>query len=108
LPLWAIPQSCTDLHFLAEQQLHATIHGRVQMVGFRYYVLRHAERLGLTGWVRNGAGGRTVEIVAEGDEAVLDKLETALGQGPPGAVIDSVDSRRTEETQGFSDFTVQA
>ena len=77
------------------------------MVGFRYFVLSYAQRLGLTGWVRNGAGGQTVEVVAEGDEAALDQLETALRQGPPYAVVDSVESDRTEETQGFSDFTVQ-
>ncbi len=77
------------------------------MVGFRYYVLGHANRLGLTGWVRNGAGGQTVEVVAEGDEAALDELETALRRGPPSSVVDSGESDRTEETQAFSDFTVQ-
>ncbi len=87
--------------------LRATIHGRVQMVGFRYYVLGHAQRLGLAGWVRNGAGGRTVEVVAEGDEAALDDLEAALSLGPPGSVVDSVESKRTQETQGYSDFTVR-
>ena len=83
------------------------MHGRVQMVGFRYFVLGHANRLGLTGWVRNGAAGQTVEVVAEGDEAALDELEIALRQGPPSAVVDSFESKRTEETQGFTDFTVQ-
>ena len=77
------------------------------MVGFRYYVLGHAERLGLTGWVRNGADGQTVEVIAEGEEAALEDLETALRQGPPGAVVTSVESDRTEEIQGFSGFTVQ-
>ncbi|MCH8849895.1 MAG: acylphosphatase [Chloroflexi bacterium] len=92
---------------MANRSLHATIHGRVQMVGFRYFVLGHANRLGLTGWVRNGAGGQTVEVVAEGDQAALDELAAALRQGPTYAVVDSVESDRTEETQGFSDFTVQ-
>ena len=92
---------------MTSKRLHATIHGRVQMVGFRYFVLGHANRLGLTGWVRNGAGGQTVEVVAEGDEAALDELAAALRQGPTYAVVDSVESDRTEETQGFSDFTVQ-
>ncbi len=92
---------------MTKQHLHATVHGRVQMVGFRYYVLGHAERLGLTGWVRNGADGQTVEVIAEGDEAALEELETALRRGPPGAVVESVESDRTAETQGLSDFTVQ-
>ncbi len=78
------------------------------MVGFRYYVLGHAEHLGLTGWVRNGVDGQTVEVVAEGDEGSLDALEAALRRGPPGAVVDSAESDRTEETQGFTGFTVQA
>ncbi len=77
------------------------------MVGFRYYVLGHAERLGLTGWVRNGADGQTVEVVAEGDEAALVEFEAILRRGPPGAIVESVDSERTEETQGFLGFTVQ-
>ena len=89
-------------------QLQATIRGRVQMVGFRYFVLGQAERLGLTGWVRNSADGQSVEVVAEGDEASLDTLEALLRSGPPGSVVDSVESNRTEKTQTFSDFTVQA
>ena len=92
---------------MTSKRLHATMHGRVQMVGFRYFVLGHANRLGLNGWVRNGAGGQTVEVVAEGDQAALDELAAALRQGPTYAVVDSVESDRTEETQGFSDFTVQ-
>jgi len=87
------------------KQLRGTIHGRVQMVGFRYFVLGHAERLGLTGWVRNAR--QTVEVVAEGDEAALDELEAALREGPPGAVVNSVEAKRTDETQGFPDFTIQ-
>ena len=78
------------------------------MVGFRYFVLGHAERLGLTGWVRNGADGQTVEVTAEGNEAALEALEAALQQGPPSAVVDSVESDRTEEIQGFSNFTLRA
>ncbi len=77
------------------------------MVGFRYFVPGHANRLGLTGWVRNGAGGQTVEVVAEGDEAALSELETILRRGPPSAVVDSLEADRTDETQGFSDFTLQ-
>ena len=92
---------------MTKHRLNATIHGRVQMVGFRYFVLGHAQRLGLTGWVRNGAGGQTVEVVAEGDQATLDELVTALRRGPTYAVVSSVESERTEEVQGFPDFTVQ-
>ena len=77
------------------------------MVGFRYFVLGHADRLGLTGWVRNGADGQTVEVVAEGDEAALAELESALRRGPPGSVVTSIESDRTDENQGFVDFTLR-
>jgi acylphosphatase len=76
------------------------------MVGFRYYVLGHAERLSLTGWVRNGADGQSVEVVAEGDEASLEALEALLRSGPPGSVVDSVESDRSDQAQGFPGFTV--
>ena len=66
-----------------------------------------ADRLGLTGWVRNGTDGQTVEVVVEGNEAALVELEAALQQGPPGAAVDSVESERTGEPQDFSNFTVQ-
>ena len=78
------------------------------MVGFRYFVLGHAERLGLTGWVRNGSDGQTVEIVAEGDEGALNELEAILRKGPPASRVDSIDSSRTEKPQGFPEFTVRA
>ena len=56
-------------------RLHAIVRGDVQMVGFRYFVLQQAQELGLTGWVRNGEDGQTVEIVAEATErsiAIVD------------------------------------
>ena len=89
------------------RHLHAIVHGRVQMVGFRYFVLGHAERLGLSGWVRNGPDGQTVELVAEGDEPALRELETALHQGPPGAVVDSVDANWSADLEGLSGFSAR-
>jgi acylphosphatase len=78
------------------------------MVGFRYFVLGHAERLGLTGWVRNGDDGQTVEVVAEADEAILKQLEAMLHQGPPGAVVDSVEATWSDDTEGFESFSVRS
>ncbi len=78
------------------------------MVGFRYFVLGHAERLGLSGWVRNGADRQTVEIVAEGDEAALKDLEATLRQGPPSAVVDAVESTWSDETEGFEGFSLRS
>ena len=62
-------------------RLHATIEGRVQGVGFRYFVTRTAKPLDLTGWVRNRWNGK-VEVIAEGNQQSLDNLLTALHRGP--------------------------
>ena len=58
------------------------VQGRVQGVGYRYFVLRHAEELRLAGFAKNQADG-TVEVVAEGAGSALQKLEERLGEGPP-------------------------
>jgi acylphosphatase len=92
---------------MTSRHLHATVHGYVQMVGFRYFVVREAERLGLTGWVRNGDDGRTVEVVAEGDEASLRDLEVALRQGPPSARVESVDAAWPDALEGHMGFEVR-
>ena len=64
--------------------------GRVQGVGYRYFVLREAERLGLAGFARNLPDGR-VEVVAEGTEEVLGQLEARLRAGPSFASVAAVD-----------------
>ena len=52
-------------------RLSAWVHGRVQGVGFRWWVRRHAEELGIVGWVMNADDERSLELVAEGDDAAL-------------------------------------
>ena len=66
------------------------VSGRVQGVGFRWFALRKAEQLGLPGWVSNLPDGR-VEVVASGNAAALDRMETALSVGPSTARVDRVD-----------------
>ena len=53
-----------------QQRLRAIVSGRVQGVSFRYYTKKEADRLGVTGWVRNNHD-RTVELVAEGTSEQL-------------------------------------
>ena len=67
------------------------ISGRVQGVGFRYFVQRAASELALTGWVANREDG-TVEAHANGTVDQLSALEARLWQGPPGAEVRSVKS----------------
>ena len=73
----------------ARGRFEATVSGRVQGVGFRWFVLDRASALGLAGWVANDRDGGVV-CVAEGDRASLVTLETALRSGPSGSRVDSV------------------
>lgn len=66
------------------------IGGRVQGVGFRWFVLQQARRLGLTGRAENLPDGR-VEVVARGHRKALDALDLALNQGPRLARVENVE-----------------
>jgi acylphosphatase len=68
---------------------HLIISGRVQGVGFRYSMLAEAERLGVTGWVRNRRDG-TVEAVVDGDPAAVSAIIDWARRGPRGARINRV------------------
>lgn len=69
--------------------LHVIVHGRVQGVGFRWFVRTEARRLGLAGWVRNIPDG-TVEVRASGIAQFLNALEQAIQRGPEGASVTQV------------------
>lgn len=79
------------------------ISGRVQGVFFRDWTQARARALGVSGWVRNLSDG-LVEVQAEGPPEMLDALERACRDGPPGARVDEVASRPVEAEggQGFS------
>jgi acylphosphatase len=66
------------------------VQGRVQGVGFRWFVSRTAQRLRLVGWVANLEDG-AVEVVAAGDPGRLGEMEDALKRGPPAAQVARVD-----------------
>jgi acylphosphatase len=65
------------------------ISGRVQGVGFRYFVEDTARLEGVSGYVRN-LGDGTVEALVEGDAEAVGRVETALWRGPRGARVDDV------------------
>ena len=70
--------------------LHVRISGRVQGVGFRWFVREEARRLGLSGWVTNLTDGR-VEVAAGGEASSLQRLRAALAVGPSGAEVNSLE-----------------
>jgi acylphosphatase len=71
------------------ESIHLEVSGRVQGVGFRWYVVELARGLGLAGWVKNKPDGN-VELAAAGDPDALARLEAAVTAGPPGARVESV------------------
>ena len=89
------------------QQLHAFVSGRVQGVGFRYFVRSTAQSLGVGGWVRNLRDGR-VELVAEGYIAQLRDLLSQLHRGPSGSDVKDIEERWVDATGEFKDFGVKA
>lgn len=90
-----------------EKRLHATVHGRVQGVGFRYYVLECANRLELKGWVRNRFNG-TVELVAEGPQSRLDNLIVDLERGSRSSNVTRVDQQISAASGEFARFGIRA
>jgi len=73
------------------QTLRALVRGRVQGVGFRFFVEAQASALGLKGYVRNLSNGSAVEVVAEGPMPALETLLSVLRRGPPLAYVERVD-----------------
>ena len=91
---------------MENERLHAILHGRVQGVSMRYYVLEQARFLGVTGWVRNLPDG-SVETVAEGEQLVLEKFLKALYKGSPASNVTRIDTHREASQDVFTTFTVR-
>lgn len=83
----------------ASMVLHFLIKGRVQGVGFRWFVHREASDLALRGWVRNTEDG-DVEVVATGSPEDLAELRDSLRKGPRGARVDRVIEHYLDEKEG--------
>lgn len=80
------------------------VRGRVQGVGFRWFVDRQARVLKLTGYVRNLDAGH-VEVLAEGEPAALEKLREQLARGPIGARVTGVEELEAP-AEGHRDFRI--
>lgn len=86
--------------------LKVVVTGQVQGVMFRDFTRRQAERLSLSGYVRNLPGGRSVEVEAEGDRTRLEELLKTVSRGPPRAVVESVSPTWGQYTGKYSDFRI--
>ena len=81
------------------------LRGRVQGVGFRYFVYRQSQRFPVSGWVRNLRNG-DVEVHAEGEFHSLNQFIAVVRSGPPGAFVSECDERDTEP-QDVYDFKIK-
>jgi acylphosphatase len=82
------------------------VRGRVQGVGFRWFVEREAHVLGIAGWVRNNHDG-SVEVLAQGTRDQLLGLHSRLREGPRAARVDSVDVSDATPVNGMSSFQIE-
>jgi acylphosphatase len=80
--------------------------GRVQGVGFRYFVQTRAQSLGLRGWVQNEDDGSVI-VLAEGDTRSLESLQQSVTRGPRGARVDSVVREPVADAGPLREFKVR-
>lgn len=85
---------------------HGFVSGRVQRVGFRYFVTRCARAAGVGGYVRNLADGR-VEFLLQGDAAAIETVLAQIHRGPAHARVDAVELSEISGTEVFGDFSIR-
>lgn len=82
------------------------VRGRVQGVGFRWFVEREAKTLGIAGWVRNNPDS-SVEVLAMGTRDQLAGLRCRLQQGPRAARVDNVEESEAKPVSGLTNFRIE-
>jgi acylphosphatase len=90
----------------AVQARRFLVRGRVQGVGFRWFVEREAHILGIAGWVRNNHDG-SVEVLAMGTRDQLSGLGSRLRQGPRAARVDDVEESEARPIAGLTTFRIE-
>ncbi len=90
----------------ATQARRFVVRGRVQGVGFRWFVEREAHVLSVSGWVRNNADG-SVEVLAQGTRDQLLGLRSRLRQGPRAARVDDIEESDVGPVAGLSSFRIE-
>jgi acylphosphatase len=108
--LMLLGASSTDI--LIRQVAHSIqarrfiVRGRVQGVGFRWFVEREAHLLGIAGWVRNNPDS-SVEVLAMGTRDQLAGLRSRLREGPRAARVDDVEELEAKPLPGFTTFRIE-
>ena len=82
------------------------VRGRVQGVGFRWFVEREAHLLGVAGWVRNRSDG-SVEVLAQGSADQLAGLHGKLREGPRASRVDEVQVSNVQPDEGIQSFRIE-
>ena len=82
------------------------VSGRVQGVGFRYFVSRRAEAAGLTGFVRNLADGR-VEFALQGESTAVENVLAHIHQGPSYGRVDTVELVEPDPAASYNEFVIR-
>ncbi|MGD0570812.1 MAG: acylphosphatase [Candidatus Sulfotelmatobacter sp.] len=82
------------------------VRGRVQGVGYRWFVEREAHILGIAGWVRNNSDG-SVEVMAQGSRDQLSGLRSRLREGPRAARVDAVEESETRAVANLGSFRIE-
>jgi acylphosphatase len=101
--------SVLSLMTSAEKAIEAKrflVRGRVQGVGFRWFVEREAHILGIAGWVRNNADG-SVEVLAQGTRDQIFGLHSRLREGPRAARVDAVESIDARPAANITSFRIE-
>ena len=96
----------TSAEKTATQARRYIVRGRVQGVGFRWFVEAEAHQLGLAGWVRNNADG-SVEVLAMGTRDQLTGLGSRLREGPRAARVDAVEESEAKPVSGLTTFQIE-
>jgi acylphosphatase len=86
-----------------QTRAHLVISGRVQGVGFRWFVTDIASSLGLGGWARNLADGK-VEVVLEGERVAIEAAISQCHEGPRSASVSGITADWDEKPEGFTSF----
>ena len=85
--------------------VNMVIIGKVQGVGFRYFVLRQAQELGISGWVSNKPNGH-VEALAQGDKEDLDQFIAKVKEGPSLSRVDDVILNWEDGQENYTSFEI--